>query len=99
MALAVERACEPLLLRVRQAGVVSQPLLPAAERRQVVRAIGRLVATLNQVVEEGIAADLHRWNRTLLAAPHQAGKSRAQCAENTTPLSRISSVVAPVSSG
>lgn len=50
--LAVEEACVPLLHRVWQAGVVSEPVLPAAERRQVVQAIGGLMEVLSAVVEE-----------------------------------------------
>ncbi|MFE7779262.1 hypothetical protein ACFU5O_36445 [Streptomyces sp. NPDC057445] len=50
--LAVDRACGPLLYRMRQAGIVSELLLPEAERRQVVRAINDLEGALSRMAAE-----------------------------------------------
>ncbi|MFE5482954.1 hypothetical protein [Streptomyces sp. NPDC056527] len=50
--LAVEEACVPLLHRMWQAGVVSEPVLPVAERRQVLRAIDGLHGVLSEMVAE-----------------------------------------------
>ncbi|MGW0631287.1 hypothetical protein [Streptomyces sp. NPDC002758] len=50
--LAVEEACAPLLYRVWQAGVVSEPLVPVAERRQVAWAIDGLMRVLSEVAAE-----------------------------------------------
>ncbi|MFD5115807.1 hypothetical protein ACFWNG_26430 [Streptomyces sp. NPDC058391] len=50
--LAVEEACGPLMHRVRQAGVVSEPVLSAAERRQVLQAIDGMLRVLRAAVAE-----------------------------------------------
>ena len=50
--MAVEKACVPLLHRVGQAGVWSDPLLPAPERRQVLQAIDSLLGVLSAVNAE-----------------------------------------------
>lgn len=49
-----EQACQPLLLRVRQAGagVFSEPLLSKEERGQVVRALGSIVEVHRAMVAE-----------------------------------------------
>ncbi|MFF2129736.1 hypothetical protein ACFVW1_31010 [Streptomyces olivochromogenes] len=47
--LAAEEACAPLLYRVWQAGVASEPV---AERRQVLQAIDRVQRALHQVEAE-----------------------------------------------
>ncbi|MEU4213223.1 hypothetical protein AB0F13_25085 [Streptomyces sp. NPDC026206] len=52
VAMAVERACEPLFFRVRQGEVVSDPLLSAAERQQVAQAIGRQMEVLREMEAE-----------------------------------------------
>ncbi|MET7814200.1 hypothetical protein ABZT26_25555 [Streptomyces sp. NPDC005395] len=52
--MAVEHACRPLLLRVRQAGagVFSEPLLPKEERQQVVRALEGIAEVHRAVAAE-----------------------------------------------
>lgn len=50
--LAVQEACAPLMHRVWRAGFVSEPVLSAAERGQVLRAIDGMHRVLNAMVEE-----------------------------------------------
>ncbi|WP_432021064.1 hypothetical protein [Streptomyces sp. 1222.5] len=50
--LAVEEACVPLMHRVWQAGVVSEPVLSAAERRQVLQSIDGMLRVLSEMVAE-----------------------------------------------
>ncbi|MFE2684462.1 hypothetical protein [Streptomyces mirabilis] len=50
--LAVEQACAPLLHRVWRSGVVSEPVLPAAERRQVLQTIDGMLRVLHEMIEE-----------------------------------------------
>ncbi|WP_406172826.1 hypothetical protein [Streptomyces sp. NBC_00996] len=50
--LAVEEACAPLMHRVWQAGVVSEPVLLAAERRQVLQAIDGMLGALSEMAAE-----------------------------------------------
>ncbi|MET8453492.1 hypothetical protein [Streptomyces sp. NPDC005209] len=50
--LAAEQACAPLLYRVREAGVWSEPLLPEAEQRKVGQAIDGLLEMLWSIEAE-----------------------------------------------
>ncbi|MGW7029095.1 hypothetical protein ACWGFX_18140 [Streptomyces xanthophaeus] len=50
--LAVEQACAPLLYRIWQTGVVSEPLLPEPERRRVEQAVDGLQQALHEMVGE-----------------------------------------------
>ncbi|MER5471035.1 hypothetical protein [Streptomyces sp. NPDC002685] len=50
--LTVQGACVPLMHRVWQAGVVSEPVLSAAERRQILRTIDGMQRALIAMVEE-----------------------------------------------
>lgn len=50
--MAADQACAPLLYRVWQAGIVSEPLLPEAERRQVARAVNGLGEALHRAAVE-----------------------------------------------
>ncbi|MEW2513809.1 hypothetical protein [Streptomyces sp. NPDC046870] len=50
--MAVEKACAPLLHRVSQVGVLSEPLLSASERRQVLQAIDSLLGVLSAMNAE-----------------------------------------------
>lgn len=50
--MAAEWACQPLLYRMRQQGVWSEPLLPEAERRQVSKALNSLSDTFFKMTAE-----------------------------------------------